>query len=40
MEIKFNSGDYLSLKKTLEFSRSVFHEGSKYYPQISLNEYL
>ena len=37
MKIKFNSGDDLPLKKTLELYnmvivvRSVFHEGNKYY---------
>ena len=39
MKIIFNSDDALPLKKTLEFCnimaavRSVFHEGSKHYPQ-------
>ena len=42
-QIKFNSGDNLPLKKTLEFHaitivvRSVFHEGNKY-PQVFLFE--
>ena len=39
MKIRFNSDDYLPLKKTLELHnmvkvvRSVFPEGNKYYPQ-------
>ena len=43
-KIKFNSDDDSRLKKTLELHnmvivlRSVFHEGKKYYPQVSLDE--
>ena len=39
MKVRFNSDDNLTLNKTLELCnmiiviRSVFHEGSKYYPQ-------
>ena len=39
MKIKFNLHDDLPLKKTIELyniiivSRSIFHEGKKYYPQ-------
>ena len=45
MKIKFNSDDDLPLKKTLKLYnmvvvRSVFHEDNKYYPHVSLNEYL
>ena len=46
MKIKFNSGDDLPLKKTLELHNmvivviSVFHEGSKCYSQAFLEEYL
>ena len=46
MKIKFDSVDYLHLKKTLELCnmvinvRSVFHEGSKYDPQILLDKCL
>ena len=45
MKIKFISGDYLPLQKTLKRDiiivvRSVFHEGNKYYLQVLLNEYL
>ena len=41
MNIRFNSDDDLSLKKTLELQniirafKSVFREASKYYPQMS-----
>ena len=44
MKIKFNPDEDLHLKKTLEFHskiivvRSVFYEGSKYYPQVFLDE--
>ena len=44
MKIKFNSGDDLHLKKTLELSnimivvRAVLHKGNKYYPQAFLNK--
>ena len=44
MKTKFNSDDDLPLKKTLEFRnmitvvRPAFHEGSKYYPQVFLDE--
>ena len=40
MRIKFNSDDYLPLKKTLKLHmlkiivRSVFEEDGKYYPQV------
>ena len=40
MKIKFNSDNDLSLKKLLELynmikvAKSVFREGSKYYPQV------
>ena len=46
MKIKFNSNDDLLLQKTLEVYnmmivfRSVFYEGSKYYPQDFLDECL
>ena len=41
MKIKFNSGDELSLNKTIEIPimtiviRTVFHGNNKYYPQVS-----
>ena len=41
MKIKFNSGDELSLNKTIEIPimtiviRAVFHGNNKYYPQVS-----
>ena len=44
VKIKFNSDDNILLKKTLELHkmviilRSVFHEDSKYYPQVFLVE--
>ena len=44
MKIEFNSGDDLPLKKTLErynmviVVRSVFHEDSKYYRQVFIDE--
>ena len=40
MKIKFNSGDELSLNKTIEIPimtiviRAVFHGNNKYYPQV------
>ena len=46
MKIKFNSGNELPLNKTIEIPtltivvRAVFHENSKYYPQVLLNECL
>ena len=46
MKIKFNSNDYLSLKKPLELCnmvinvRSVFHEDNKYYPQVLIDKCL
>ena len=46
MKIKFNSDDKLLLNKTIEIStmkivvRAVFHENSKYYPQVFLDECL
>ena len=46
MKVKFNSDDDLPLKKTLKLYnlvivvRSVFHEGTKYYPQVFLDECL
>ena len=46
MEIKFVSDDDLSKLRMLELYnmilviRSLFHEGSKYYPQVFLDEYL
>ena len=42
IKIEFNSDDDIPLKKTLELydiiivARPVFHDGSKYYPQIFL----
>ena len=44
MKIKFNSDGDLPLRKTLELYnmvivvRSIFHEGSKHYPQVFLDE--
>ena len=44
MKIKVNLDADLSLKKTLELCnmiivfRSIFHEGSKYYTQVFLDE--
>ena len=46
MKVKFNPDDDLPLKKTLKLYnlviavRPVFHGGSKYYPQIFLDECL
>ena len=46
MKIKFNSDDDLPLKKTLKLRckiivvRFVFHKGSKYFPQVFLDEAL
>ena len=46
MKIKFNSGNELPLNKTIEIPtltivvRAVFHENSKYYPQVLLDECL
>ena len=46
MNIKFNSVDELPLNKTIEIptitivGRAVFHENSKYYPQVFLGECL
>ena len=46
MKIKFNSDDYLPLKKTPELRNMVivvtivFHEGNKCYPQAFLDELL
>ena len=43
MKIKFNSDDELPLNKTIEIHnttivvRAVFHENSKYYPQVFLD---
>ena len=43
-KIKCNSDYKLSLNKTIEIysmiivARAVFHENSKYYPQVSLDE--
>ena len=45
MKIKFHSDDALPPKNTkryvmmIIFVRSIFYEGSKYYPQIFLDEY-
>ena len=45
-KIKCNSDYKLSLNKTIEIysmiivARAVFHENSKYYPQVSLDELL
>ena len=44
MKIKFNSDNDLSLRKPLKFDavvmvfRSVFEEGGKLYPQVSLDD--
>ena len=41
MKIRFNSNDDLPLKRALELYnimkivRPIFHDGSKYYPQIT-----
>ena len=46
MKVKFNSDDYLPLKKTLELYnmlivvRSLFHEGNKYDTQVLFDECL
>ena len=46
MKIKFNSDDDLPLNKTLKLyniaivAKSVFNEGSKFYLQVFLDEYL
>ena len=46
MKIKFSSDDDLPLNKTTEILiitrvvRAVFHENSKYYPQVFLDECL
>ena len=46
MKIKFNSDDELPLNKTTKIPsmiivvRVVFHENSKYYPQVFLDECL
>ena len=46
MKIKFNSGDELTLNKTIEIpimtivARAIFHENDKYYPQDFLDECL
>ena len=46
MKIKFNSDDGLLLRKTIKIYnmiigvKSAFYEGSKYYPQIFLNNFL
>ena len=46
MKIKFNPDDELPLNKTIEIPtmtiavRVAFHENNKYYPQVSLDEYL
>ena len=46
MKIKFNSDDELPLNKTTKIPsmiivvRAVFHENSKYYPQVFLDECL
>ena len=46
MQIKFNSDDDLPLRKALQMhdlmiaSRSAFNDGTKYYPQVSLDECL
>ena len=46
IKIEFNSDDDMPLKKTLELyniiivPRPVFHDGSKYYPQIFLGQCL
>ena len=46
MKIKLNSYEQLPVNKTVEnpkmtiVVRAVFHENKKYYPQVSLAEYL
>ena len=46
MKIKFNSDDELPLNKTIEIPgmiivvRAAFHENSKHYPQVFLDECL
>ena len=46
MKIKFNSYDELRLNKPIEIHsmiivvRAVFHENTKYYPQVFLDECL
>ena len=46
MKTKFDSDDELPLNKTVEIPsmiivvRAVFHENSKYYPQVLLDECL
>ena len=46
MKIKFNSDDELPLNKMIEIPtmtivvRAVFHENSKYYPKVFLDERL
>ena len=46
VKIKFNSDDQLLLNQTIEIStmtivvRAVFHENSKYYLQVFLDEFL
>ena len=46
MKIKLNSHDKLSLNKTIDITsmilvvRAVFHENTKYYPQVFLDECL
>ena len=46
MKIRFNSDDDFPLKRTVELNnviivtRSVFHDSSKYYPQILIDECL
>ena len=44
MQIKFDSDDILPLNKTIEIpiativGRAAFHENSKYYPKVFLDE--
>ena len=46
MKIKFYSDDSLPLNKTIEITiitlvvRAIFHENSKYYQQVTLDEHL
>ena len=45
MKIKFNSDDELPQNKAIEIhativARAVFHENTKYYPQVFLDECL
>ena len=46
LKIKFNSGEELPLNRMIEiptitiFVRTIFHESSKYYPQVVLDECL